>query len=194
MDIQYHCRYDELVEPSDLVPHPKNSKMHPKEQIDALCRFIRVSGWRQPVTVSRRSGFVVAGHARLAAAIAIGCQAPVVTQDFDSETDEIAFLLADNRLAELAITDEDILQSNLDLLDVGGFDIGDIGFDLDIDLSIGETSSDGGAAEERQQSSQETGLDEIKVFVIPEKRVELMDLLKVFALKNGEKSIRWQKR
>jgi ParB-like chromosome segregation protein Spo0J len=136
----------------------------------------------------------VAGHARLAAAIAIGCQAPVVTQDFDSETDEIAFLLADNRLAELAITDDDILQSNLDLLDASGFDIGDIGFDLDIDLSIGETSSDGGAAEERQQSSQETGLDEIKVFVIPEKRVELMDLLKVFALKNGEKSIRWQKR
>lgn len=129
MNIEYHCKYDELVEPDDLEPHPKNANMHPEEQIEALSRFIRVSGFRQPVTVSKRSGFIVAGHARRVAAKRVGCQAPVVYQNFDSEVDEIAYLLADNRLAELAITDDEKLQSNIDFIEESDFDIGDIGFE-----------------------------------------------------------------
>lgn len=194
MGIEYHCKYDKLVDPAELKPHPKNPNIHPQEQIDALCRFIRVSGWRQVVTVSNRSGFIVAGNGRRAAALTLPCKAPVVYQDFESEADEIAYLLADNRFAELAITDDDMLQSDLDLLDESGFDLGDIGFDVDIDFSPDEAPAEGGAATERQQSTHETGLDEVKVFVIPEKRVEFMDLLKNFATKNGESSIRWQRK
>lgn len=130
MSIEYHCKYDELVEPDDLEPHPKNANMHPEEQIDALSRFIRVSGFRQPVTVSKRSDFIVAGHARKVAAKRVGCKVPVVYQEFETEVDEIAYLLADNRLAELSITDDEKLQSNLDFLDGSEFEIGDIGFDI----------------------------------------------------------------
>jgi hypothetical protein len=137
MKIEYHCKYDELVDPDKLKPHPKNANMHPEEQIDALCRFIRVSGFRQPVTVSNLSGFIVAGHARRVASKRIGCKAPVVYQDFESEADELAYLLADNRLAELAVTDDTILQSNLDFLDDSGFDLADIGFDMDMESGDG---------------------------------------------------------
>jgi ParB-like chromosome segregation protein Spo0J len=129
MNVEYHCKYDKLVSPDELKPHPKNANMHPEEQIEALCRFIRVSGWRQVITVSKRSGFIVAGMGRRLAAKKIGCDVPVVYQDFETEVDEIAYLLADNRLAELAITDDDALQSGLDFLEEEGFSLDDIGFE-----------------------------------------------------------------
>lgn len=146
MDIEYHCKYDELVEPHTLKRHPKNSKIHPQEQIDALCRYIRVAGWRQVVTVSKQSGFVVAGNGRQMAALAIPCLTPVVYQDFASEVDEIAYLEADNHLAELATTDEDILHANLEFLADDGFDLEMIGFDL-TDLDLEANQSDGGRTE-----------------------------------------------
>jgi len=140
--IEYHCRYDELVDPGELIPNPKNPNLHPQEQIESLCRFIRVSGWRQVVTVSSRSGYVVSGHARLIAAKAIGCKVPVVSQGFESEADEIAFLLADNRLAELAITDDVIFQSNLEFLTGDGFNVEDFGLDIEIGKSNDENYGD----------------------------------------------------
>jgi len=193
MKVEYHCRYDELVDPGELEPHPKNASVHPTEQIEALCRFIRVSGWRQVVTISNRSGFIVAGHARCVAAKRIGCQAPVVYQDFESDADEIAFLLADNRLAELAITDDDILQGNLDYLDGEGFDLGDIGFDMDIDLGVdnGEEGGQSGPGDGQQEAR--APMDEIRVFVLPENRLAFFETLKSFQGKHGESSVRWQK-
>lgn len=129
MNIEYHCKYDDLAEPDDLKPHPRNANMHPEEQVDALSRFIRVSGFRQPVTVSNRSGFIVAGHARRVAAKRIGCKAPVVYQDFETDVDELAFLLADNRLAELAITDDEKLHSGIEFLEDNEYDFEDSGLE-----------------------------------------------------------------
>lgn len=190
MDIKYHCKYDELVKPDKLNPHPRNANMHPEEQIEALCRFIRVSGFRQPVTVSNLSGFIVAGHARRLAAKRVGCDCPVVRQDFEAESDEIAFLLADNRLAELATTDDDLMQSNLDFLDDTGFDLSDIGFDMDIDLRTDESGAlDTGGSDSKERAQ----LDEVRLFILPEKRVDLFEALKLFASDHGESSIRWQK-
>lgn len=95
----------------------------------ALIAYIRESGWRHPIVVSKLSGYIVAGHARRLAALAIQCDAPVVYQDFDTEADELAFLLADNRLAELAIVDQRILDQELGYLDNLGFDLTLVGFD-----------------------------------------------------------------
>ena len=194
MEVEYHCKYDKLEDPDNLKPHPKNANMHPAEQIDALCRFIRVSGFRQPITVSKHSGFIVAGHARRASAKRIGCQCPVVYQDFDSEADEIAYLLADNHLAELSITDDDLLQSNLDLLDECGFDLSDIGFDMDIELGFGDSGSDApGSGNGTQGDASKPALDEVRVFVLPEKRADFFSAMKSFQSEHGESCIRWQK-
>ena len=191
MNIEYHCKYDDLVNPDDLKSHPKNANMHPEEQIEALSRFIRVSGFRQPVTVSKRSDFIVAGHARKVAAKRVGCKVPVVYQDFDSEVDEIAYLLADNRLAELAITDDEKLQNNLDFLDGNEFELGDIGFDLDIDLGLGDSQESGDGSDSPAQ--ERAAMDEVRVFVLPERRMVFFEALKSFVEENGESSIRWQK-
>ena len=85
--------------------------------------------------VSKRSGFVIAGHARLKAAIALGLdQVPIDYQDFESEADEWAHLVADNKLAELADSDDSMLADLLRELTADGIDAELAGFGED-DLS-----------------------------------------------------------
>lgn len=109
-----HCAHDALVPIADLRPHPRNPNTHPRRQIELLADIITRQGWRAPVTVSRRSGFIVAGHGRVLAAQAAGLDvAPVDYQDFATEAAELEHLLADNRIAELAEIDEDTVRAIL---------------------------------------------------------------------------------
>src|SRR5213593_2119790 len=89
-------------------------------------------GWRAPITVSNRSGFITRGHGRLEAATLLGCeQVPVDFQDYASEQAELADMLADNHLAELAEIDEDRLVGVLKELQAAGHDVGLAGFTED---------------------------------------------------------------
>lgn len=102
-NIPVFCAHDEIVSLEKLVPNPKNPNEHPDDQVDLLAKIIKATGWRQPITVSKRSGFVVKGHGRLLAAIRGGMtSAPVDYQEYASEAEEYADLVADNRLAELS--------------------------------------------------------------------------------------------
>jgi ParB-like chromosome segregation protein Spo0J len=75
------------------------------------------------------SGYIVAGHARLEAAKVLNLAAvPVDAQPFASEADELAYLLADNRIAELADLQTAALKDLLEELDTGGFDMDLTGF------------------------------------------------------------------
>lgn len=100
------CAHDAIVDVLSLIPNPKNPNQHPADQIELLGRIIQATGWRQPITVSRRSGFIVKGHGRLLAAKEAGLtKVPVDYQDYASEAEEYADLVADNRLAELSEID-----------------------------------------------------------------------------------------
>lgn len=108
--IPVFCSHDAIVEIDKLIPNPKNPNKHPREQIELLGRIIKATGWRQPITVSNRSGFIVKGHGRLYAARAAGLTAaPVDYQEYASEAEEYADLVADNRLAELSNIDNSML-------------------------------------------------------------------------------------
>ena len=63
--ISIHCAHDELVDITTLVPNPRNPNRHPDKQIELLAKIIQNQGWRAPITVSTRSGFIVRGHGRL---------------------------------------------------------------------------------------------------------------------------------
>ena len=52
------CAHDAIVPIKDLQPNPKNPNQHPPEQIKLLASIIRATGWRAPITVSKRSGLV----------------------------------------------------------------------------------------------------------------------------------------
>ena len=106
------CAHDAIVPLKDLRPNPKNPNQHPPEQIKLLASIIRATGWRAPITVSKRSGLVTKGHGRLMAAqLDDLTDAPVDYQDYASEAEELADLTADNRIAELATTDNKISDS-----------------------------------------------------------------------------------
>ena len=97
------CAHDAIVALEKLIPNPKNPNTHSDEQVKLLGRIIQATGWRQPITVSNRSGFIVKGHGRLLAARMAGLtEAPVDFQEYTSEAEEWADLVADNRLAELS--------------------------------------------------------------------------------------------
>ena len=114
------CAHDAIVDVAKLVPNPKNPNHHPDSQIQMLGRIIRQTGWRQPITVSTRSGFIVKGHGRLAAALLEGMGAvPVDYQNYSNEAEEYADLIADNRLAELAEIDQKMLADIFADIDTG---------------------------------------------------------------------------
>ena len=107
--VKVECAHDKIVPLKDLKEHPRNPNKHPPEQIKLLAKIIRVSGWRNPIVVSNRSGCITKGHARLRAAMALGEKTvPVDLQDYASEADEIADMIADNRIAELADLDRSL--------------------------------------------------------------------------------------
>jgi DNA modification methylase len=126
-EIPVHCAHDTLIPLEKLVPNPRNPNKHPQGQIQLLSKIIEAQGWRAAITVSKRSGFIVRGHGRLEAARTLGCEvAPVDFQDYASEAEEWADLIADNRIAELAETDDDLLKTLLQEIN---------SFDLDTTLS-----------------------------------------------------------
>ena len=121
---EIHCSFDEMVDLVALVPHPRNPNTHPDRQIQLLAKIIEHQGWRVPITVSKRSGFIIRGHGRLMAAQLLGLeQAPVDYQDYSTEAEEWADLIADNRIAELAKIDEDELAKLMAELSDGDLDM-----------------------------------------------------------------------
>jgi len=92
---ELHVRH---VAPGELTPWPENPRTISKAELSKLQRSIRQFGFVQPVVVNRRTGQLVAGHQRLAAAQALGLPTvPVV--DVDLRPEQAATLaLALNRI------------------------------------------------------------------------------------------------
>lgn len=114
-----------LMPIDSLIFNPKNNNSHPKEQIERLEKLITYQGFRNPVVVSKRSGFVIAGHGRIEAARNIGMkEVPVMVQDFENEAQEYAYLTSDNAIQSWSSLD--LSKVNTEMLDLGP--------DFDIDL------------------------------------------------------------
>ena len=119
-----NCAHDVMVPIHKLVRNPRNPNTHSDEQIRLLAKVIDYQGWRNAIVVSTRSGFIVKGHARLSAAELLELEeVPVDNQDYDSEAQEWADMLADNRLAELAEIDRAVLKDLIEELDTGAVDM-----------------------------------------------------------------------
>ena len=112
-----------------LIPYARNARTHSQEQIAAIAASIAEFGFTNPI-LAGSDGVIVAGHGRLAAARKLGLQqVPVVVLDHLTPTQRRALVLADNRLAELAGWDAELLRVELDDLQAEGFDLDLIGFD-----------------------------------------------------------------
>lgn len=124
----------QIVDIDSLILNPKNNNKHPKEQIERLAKIIKYQGFRNPLVISKRSGFVLAGHGRIEAARLAGLnEIPVMFQDFENEAQEYAYLTSDNAIASWAELDLTMISSEI-------LDFGD-DFDIEI-LGLKTFSSD----------------------------------------------------
>lgn len=126
----------QIVDIESLVNNPKNNNKHPKGQIERLAKLIKHHGFRNPIVVSNRTGFVVAGHGRVEAAKLAGLkEVPVMRQDFDNEAAEYAYLTSDNAIASWSELDMSMV--NTEMLNFPDLDIDLLGI-KDFELVIPE--------------------------------------------------------
>jgi len=93
----------EIIDIEKIVPNPRNANDHSEKQVDIIVKLIKHQGFRNPLTISNRSGFLVCGHGRLIAALKLEMkQLPVIYQDYANEAEEFQHMISDNKVAELA--------------------------------------------------------------------------------------------
>ena len=137
-----YCQHDAIMDIEKLVPNPKNPNTHDSKQIELLARIIRGQGWRAPVTVSQRSGFIVRGHGRLQAARLLNTtHVPVEYQAYASEAEEHADMIADNKIAELANINKKQLKQLVGEIKDASFDITLLGMDSQELLKLTTTAN-----------------------------------------------------
>ena len=121
----------EFLAPGSLVPHQRNARTHSPEQIEQVAASMREFGFTVPVIIDD-DGVIMAGHGRVLAATKIGMdRIPCIRLQGLSKEQRRAYVIADNKLAENAGWDRELLALELgDLRDLG-FDLGLIGFDGD---------------------------------------------------------------
>lgn len=118
--ISVHCHCDEIRAAEDLKPYPGNWKKHPPAQLDRYEHVVEGNGWRRAIVVSKLSGCITKGHGAWQMAKRRGWDVPVEFQAYATRAEEIRDLVADNKLAELAVDDDDALRKLLDELDPAG--------------------------------------------------------------------------
>jgi DNA modification methylase len=124
----------------DLKPNPANPRQHNKKQICKLANSIDTFGFNVPILVDAELN-IAAGHGRVAAGRMAGlCEVPTISIDHLSPAQLRAFMIADNRLTELARWDDRLLAQQLKDLSLLGLDFSleVTGFEMpEIDLRIG---------------------------------------------------------
>lgn len=113
-----------------LLPSARNARKHGARQIELIGDSIRRFGFNVPV-LATAAGEIIAGHGRVLGARHISWpRVPVIVCDHMSDAERRAFMLADNKLAELSDWDLDVLSSELQDLEGLGVYVGGLGFNL----------------------------------------------------------------
>ncbi len=122
------ARRIELWPADRLRPYAKNARTHSPEQVAQIAASIAEFGFNAPILVDSNDG-IIAGHGRLLAARKLGLtEVPVVVLDHLSETQRRAYIIADNRLSELAGWDQAVLAAELRDLEDEGLNLSLVGF------------------------------------------------------------------
>jgi DNA modification methylase len=129
-----------------LQPYARNARTHSPKQVAQIAASIREFGFNSPILIDR-DGEIIAGHGRVEAAKLLGLETvPCVRLEHLSDAQKRAYILADNKLAEKAGWDREILAielQHLTSLDLD-FDVTVTGFEMaEIDLLLGSPASEG---------------------------------------------------
>lgn len=111
----------------EITPYENNPRMN-DAAVESVAESIRQFGFKNPILVDA-DGVIVAGHTRHKAAQKLGLETvPVIVMDDLTEEQCKAFRLADNRVAENSVWDDEKLKQELDALAEMGVDMEVFGF------------------------------------------------------------------
>jgi len=117
-----------LADVKELIPYARNARTHSDEQIAQIAASIREFGFLSPIIVSK-DNTILCGHGRFYAAQRLGLtKVPCIKEEYLTETQRRAYILADNKLSLNAGWDNEMLAVELEDLQ-NSFDINLIGFD-----------------------------------------------------------------
>ncbi|HZT28786.1 MAG TPA: DNA methyltransferase [Gemmataceae bacterium] len=121
----------ELWPVEKLIPYARNARTHSDAQVAQIAASIMAFGFNNPILVDTNAG-IIAGHGRLLAARKLRMEhVPVVVLDHLTETQRRAYVLADNKLAEQAGWDDEMLRGELADLKDADLDLEALGFSED---------------------------------------------------------------
>ena len=140
-----------------LRPYERNARIHSKEQIEKLAKSISEFGFVNPVLIDSEFN-VIAGHGRIEAAKLLGLRTvPCAYVKGMNDDQRRAYILADNRLAEMASWDMSLV--NVELGDLKDFGL------MDIDVTGFELPKNWFESHERNDTSRQDGNDEYNEFL-----------------------------
>lgn len=134
----------EMVSPARLAPYARNARTHSADQIGQIVASIVEFGFTNPILVDGEFG-IIAGHGRLQAALRLEMErVPVIVLDHLSDAQRRALIIADNKIAENAGWDEDLLKQELAALRLEAFDLDLLGFSgSELDALLEDVDLDG---------------------------------------------------
>jgi len=131
----------EQIPTDKLIPYARNAKKHDAAQVSKLAGSIREFGFNNPVLIDKDNG-IIAGHGRVMAAQKLELKdVPCIRLGHLTDTQRKAYIIADNRLAEvnsgwneelLKLEIKDIDWGELKEISVDDFEFGEIDFDKEI--------------------------------------------------------------
>src|SRR5450755_2342078 len=134
MTLQAMVKHIELWLIDRLIPFARNPRTHSDAQVAQIAASISEFGFNNPILVDTKAG-IIAGHGRLLAARKLGLtEVPVIVLDHLPEAQKRAYVIADNKLAENAGWDDEMLRIEIEALQGESFDVTLLGFD-DVELA-----------------------------------------------------------
>lgn len=133
-----------LADIKDLIPYARNARTHSEEQISQVAASIKEFGFLAPIIIAE-DNTILCGHGRFYAAMKLGLdKVPCIKEEYLTETQRRAYILADNKLAMNAGWDNEMLAVEISELQGADFDVALTGFDeMEIaDLFAGDSDAE----------------------------------------------------
>ena len=118
----------ELVEVESLIPYARNARTHSDVQVAQIAASIKEFGFLSPIIITG-DNTILCGHGRFYAAQKLGLKkVPCVREEYLTEAQRKAYIIADNKLSLNAGWDNDLLAIELKDLEADAFDLSLTGF------------------------------------------------------------------
>lgn len=132
----------EYLPVDSLTPYENNTRKHSDTDIAQIRESIETDGFNDPIGIWGKDNLIVEGHGRLLAAKALGMETvPCIRLDHMTDAQRRDYAIRHNRTAELSSWDFDRLRKEIETLEMDGFDLDGLGFDLEEAFSTADVTA-----------------------------------------------------